>query len=232
MRKGDAKKQAILDTAQRLFYQKGFEQTSVQDILDVLKCSKGSFYHHFESKLSVLETLCAQRAEDAAGKARAAMALETGVTDRLNLLGYFFLPLRRGEERFMSLLLPMAATKEGVSLCYQYARALAESFEPLMDQLLVEALAQDICHPVRLEGMSRVVLELLNQCWQLAAQQVMGCLGSQGPLEPGELMPLLALYRGCVERLLDAPFGSLAFIELEELSQACSQVLMKLRLEP
>lgn len=44
MRKGDEKRQAILDVAEKLFYTKGYEATSVQDILDVLDTSKGSFY--------------------------------------------------------------------------------------------------------------------------------------------------------------------------------------------
>lgn len=62
MRKGDEKRQAILDVAEKLFYTKGYEATSVQDILDVLDTSKGSFYHHFESKEQVLgHPLCATR---------------------------------------------------------------------------------------------------------------------------------------------------------------------------
>ena len=36
----------------------------------------------------------------------------------------------------MSLLLPLAGTKEGTSLNYQYAKALAESFEPLLNEVL------------------------------------------------------------------------------------------------
>ena len=39
MRKGDAKRQAILDVAEKLFYSKGYEATTVQDILDVLETS-------------------------------------------------------------------------------------------------------------------------------------------------------------------------------------------------
>jgi len=231
MRKGDAKRQAILDTAQRLFFQKGFEQTSVQDILDVLACSKGSFYHHFESKLSVLETLCAQRAEEAADKARRLMPKCEELTDKLNLLFYCLFPLRKGEEAFMSLLLPLTSSKEGTSLNYQYAKALAESFEPLMDELLAIANATEVCHPVRLEGMSALILDMYNQCWQKMAEAVIAHLGSREPLEPAELQPLLNLYRGSVERLLDAPYGSMVFIELEEVCQACTQVLNKLRLE-
>ena len=41
MKKGDLRKQEILQTAEKLFCRKGYEQTSVQDILDQLKTSKG-----------------------------------------------------------------------------------------------------------------------------------------------------------------------------------------------
>ena len=231
MRKGDAKRKAILDTAQRLFYQKGFEQTSVQDILNVLKCSKGSFYHHFESKLSVLETLCARRAQEAAEQAKKAAASCQTPMDKINALSYYLMPLRKGEERFMALLLPLSATKEGVSLSYQYARALSDSFGPLWDKAIHEAMEQEICFPVKRTGVSPIVITLLNQCWQLAAQQVMGRIGCLEPMEPGELLPLLDVYRGAIERLLDAPFGSLEIINLNELCQVCTQVLNKLRME-
>lgn len=231
MRKGDAKRQAILDTAQRLFYQKGFEQTSVQDILNVLKCSKGSFYHHFESKLSVLETLCAQRAQAAAEQAEEALAACKTPMGKINALCYFLMPLRKGEERFMALLLPLSATKEGTSLSYQYALALADSFEALWDKTIAEAAAEDVCYPVKKTGISRVILLLLNQCWQSAARQVMSRIGSREPIEAGDLLPLLDLYRSSIERLLDAPFGSVEIIDLDEMSRACTQVLEKLRME-
>ena len=47
MRKGDARREQILRTAEALFYAQGYEQTSVQDILDAIGISKGGFYHHF-----------------------------------------------------------------------------------------------------------------------------------------------------------------------------------------
>ena len=62
MRKGDLKKQEILKTAESRFCRFGYETTSVQDILDDLHTSKGSFYHHFESKESLLEEICRSRA--------------------------------------------------------------------------------------------------------------------------------------------------------------------------
>lgn len=98
MRKGDEKRQAILDVAEKLFYTKGYEATSVQDILDVLDTSKGSFYHHFESKEQVLATLCAQRAAKAVTQAKEALAAEETPLDKLRTV--FFcdaVAKRRGE---------------------------------------------------------------------------------------------------------------------------------------
>ena len=45
----------ILDVAFRLFIEKGYEHTSIQDIIDNLGgLSKGAIYHHFKSKEDIL----------------------------------------------------------------------------------------------------------------------------------------------------------------------------------
>lgn len=49
------KRNEILDVAQRFVYTRGYEQMSIQDILDELKISKGAFYHYFDSKQDLLE---------------------------------------------------------------------------------------------------------------------------------------------------------------------------------
>ncbi|MCI8527298.1 MAG: TetR/AcrR family transcriptional regulator [Oscillospiraceae bacterium] len=49
--------QLILDTASRLFFQKGYDRTTLQDIIDATKLSKGAIYHHFSSKEAILITV-------------------------------------------------------------------------------------------------------------------------------------------------------------------------------
>ncbi|NDO45641.1 TetR/AcrR family transcriptional regulator [Clostridium sp. MD294] len=51
-------KKEILDAAQTLFLSKGFEQTSISDIMDIVGGAKGMFYHCFKSKEEVMHTLC------------------------------------------------------------------------------------------------------------------------------------------------------------------------------
>ncbi|MCL4562876.1 MAG: TetR/AcrR family transcriptional regulator [Chloroflexi bacterium] len=52
-----AKRDQILDVAMSLVYSKGYEQMTIQDILDGLKISRGAFYHYFDSKQALLEAL-------------------------------------------------------------------------------------------------------------------------------------------------------------------------------
>ena len=47
----------IVSAAWKLFYDQGYENTTVEDIIAESGTSKGSFYHYFEGKDSLLETL-------------------------------------------------------------------------------------------------------------------------------------------------------------------------------
>ena len=63
----------ILDTAERLFVEKGYERASLQDILDETGLSKGAVYHHFASKEDIFYAVCSrigQRNGEILGKVR------------------------------------------------------------------------------------------------------------------------------------------------------------------
>ena len=55
----------ILETAGRLFVEKGYERTSIQDIVDNLGgLSKGAIYHHFKSKEEILSAVTDRMTEE------------------------------------------------------------------------------------------------------------------------------------------------------------------------
>lgn len=47
----------LMEAAMELFAEKGFERTSVREIVDRAKVAKGTFYVHFETKTDVLRSL-------------------------------------------------------------------------------------------------------------------------------------------------------------------------------
>jgi AcrR family transcriptional regulator len=48
------RKHEFVMTALELFYKKGYENTTIKDIIDEMGVSKGAFYHYFESKEDVV----------------------------------------------------------------------------------------------------------------------------------------------------------------------------------
>ena len=65
----DRKRQVLL-TAQRLFIDKGFSTTSVQDILDESRISKGTFYNYFSSKNECLIAILGHARDEATVRRR------------------------------------------------------------------------------------------------------------------------------------------------------------------
>lgn len=50
-------KSKIVSAAWKLFYEQGYDATTVEDIINESETSKGSFYHYFDSKDSLLGSL-------------------------------------------------------------------------------------------------------------------------------------------------------------------------------
>ena len=70
------RKEAFIDAAQRLMTSKGYEQMSVQDVLDAVEASRGAFYHYFDSKQELLEAVIERMVDQGLG------AVEPVVHDR------------------------------------------------------------------------------------------------------------------------------------------------------
>ena len=50
-------KSKIVSAAWKLFYEQGYEDTTIEEIIEESGTSKGSFYHYFEGKDALLSSL-------------------------------------------------------------------------------------------------------------------------------------------------------------------------------
>ncbi len=50
-------RQTILESAFELFFEKGYEETTIQDIIDRANVARGSFYYHFRGKDELLNSI-------------------------------------------------------------------------------------------------------------------------------------------------------------------------------
>ena len=55
----DERRGELINAAQVLFFSKGYEKTSINDIVKAVGVAKGLFYYYFDSKQAILEALVA-----------------------------------------------------------------------------------------------------------------------------------------------------------------------------
>jgi AcrR family transcriptional regulator len=93
-------RQQIVDAADQLFYEHGFEATSFADIASVVGLSRGNFYYHFRTKDEILDAVIAQRlsntrtmlgkweAEGATPDERIRSFIQILITNRAKIMAY------------------------------------------------------------------------------------------------------------------------------------------------
>lgn len=214
MRKGEEKRQELLNAAEKLFCAKGYEGTSVQDILNVAEMSKGGFYHHFASKEDVIKALCARRAERALAYTEDALSKAESSMGRINAVLRGFMPLRREESTFVDMLRPVMNTPEGRAIAMTYQDALETVFLPLLKAEIAAAAAVGVVCPPMKDAES-MILNLVNHCWMQAVARQM---------DPLDMLNLLSKYRRAVEVLLDAPYGSVEIVRVEEMDEVFNRM--------
>ena len=223
MIKGDLRKKQILETAESLFAQQGYEETGVQDILNVLHLSKGSFYHHFESKEQVLQTICENRARLAAEK----MAEDTeqdGLV-RMNTLLSGMIPFQGEGLTFLKMILPVFALPEGKSVRAGYQAALKECWLPMTEEALRKMIEQGQAYTMYPSKTAEMALDLVNDLWgQIGQEIILSEKNHREMAKPGTLLTLVEPYRPAIENLFSAPYGSLELINLAGLDHMVQEI--------
>ncbi|MCM1149240.1 MAG: TetR/AcrR family transcriptional regulator [Butyricicoccus sp.] len=88
----------ILDVSYRLFKEKGYEHTSIQDIIDNLGgLSRGAIYHHFKSKAEILVAV-SDRISEKSNRMLEKIAERPGLSGKEKLRAIFRESLARPEQ--------------------------------------------------------------------------------------------------------------------------------------
>ena len=83
MKKGEKRKQELLQIAYRLFLTRGYETTSVDEIIEAAGIAKGTYYYYFQSKEQMLEAVIGMMIVAEAQAARQVLASELPVPQKI-----------------------------------------------------------------------------------------------------------------------------------------------------
>lgn len=152
--------QKILDIAYRLFMEKGYEQTSIQDIVEELGMSKGAIYHHFRSKEEILDRISSQFYEETDWFERISTDRSKTGLERLRLLFLHELQDRK-KLRMDAMVQPLMKNPRVVMESLESA---VNQVAPLLEALLREGLQDGSITCAYPKEMAQILL-LLSNLW-------------------------------------------------------------------
>ena len=87
----EERRNEIIETAGKLFEEKGYEQTQVQDIVNEIGVAKGLFYYYFKSKDEVMEELADRYADAIIDAVNKLIYKDISTFDKINRIFQIFI---------------------------------------------------------------------------------------------------------------------------------------------
>jgi AcrR family transcriptional regulator len=216
-----ARRDAILDAAQRLVYTRGYANMAIQDLIAELGISKGAFYHYFASKGEVLEALVERMVALQLLPLTDAVINDPSLPALDKLHQYFDLSFswKSGRKAFMLDLMRVWVADENAVVRQKLLTLSTTMVTPILEQIIRQGVAEgvfDVRYPAE-------VGKILIYTFQgLGDTMVALLLDPASGRDPAYLRRRLEDYcaalNDTVERLLGTAPGALHLIDLDLLA--------------
>src|SRR5690606_31037632 len=135
-----ARRDAILDAAERLLATVGYDAMTIQDVIAGAGISKGAFYHYFASKKELLEAAVARRLDRWSDAV--AVAADGGGTpsQRLRDVARALAVAKREDRALLLGALASLYRDENAVVYVRIRQAAVERFLPLVERLVEEGI--------------------------------------------------------------------------------------------
>ena len=200
-----ARRDAILDAAQRLILSNGYERLTVQHILEDLQISKGAFYHYFDTKPAVVEALTERLVEDSErALARIAEDPELAATEKLQLFFGEIIRWKSERQDLMVAMLPIWYAPENLGFRLLVDRARAKRLAPLLSAIVRQGVDEQQFATAYPEQAGAIIVAIVQALQDAMAQQLL-----TGAAKVKEMVATHGAHTEAIERYLGAPAGTL-----------------------
>ena len=191
MKKGEKRKQELLRIAYSMFVEKGYDNTSIDEIIARAGIAKGTYYYHFPSKEATLEAVIDMMIDEEVGRARAVVESPMPVPEKVAAVIYSFQP-GQGEKSIAD----AVEAEENIILHEKLNKRIISEALPLLSQVVREGDTQGIFDCEQIEERVRMILILSARAFD------------DGNVSENDLMVFIDI----VEKILGAKPGTMGFV--------------------
>ncbi len=193
MKKGERRKQELLKIAYKMFLTKGYENTSVDDIIEAAGIAKGTYYYYFESKEQTLEEVIDMMLDAMVEKAEMVQVQDIPVQQKLIGVMMCFRP-----DESEATIGEALHNQENIVMHEKTNRKLIERAVPILAKVAKQAVDEGIAACDDLEERVKMILILSSALFD-------DNMGGQ---------PNIDVFVDVIERILYAKPGTFDFIRM------------------
>ena len=213
----DERRRELIACAQRLFYSKGYERTTVGDIVAELGVAKGTFYYYFDSKLALLEAMVDELAEQSV-----VLLHEIVADEKLPVLEKwaraFQVVATWKAERKAALLamLHVLHMDENLLLKYKLQTRAVQLLSPEFAQIIAQGVEEGVFETECVEDSAGITLSIMQSLSDPLYDLLLNPGNYQDPV--ALVQRKYAAVERAIERVLGAPQGSLSFVDAQTIA--------------
>jgi AcrR family transcriptional regulator len=206
-----ARRDAILDAAQRLILSKGYESLTIQDILVDLQVSKGAFYHYFNSKAAVVEALTERLVRDSERVLAPIVSDRTlAALDKLQLFFGEIVRWKSERQNLMVAMLPVWYAADNLTFRLMVDRIAAQRLAPLLSAIVHQGVDEHQFGTAYPEQAGAIILAVVQALQDAMAQQLlMAVRRSASAPKVKDMVATQGAHIEAIERYLGVPAGTL-----------------------
>jgi AcrR family transcriptional regulator len=202
----------ILDVAQRLVYTKGYEQMTIQDILDDLQIAKGTFFHYFASKQALLEALIDRMTQEVESILIPIVDdPHLPALEKLNRYLATAVRWKTARKAFFLSLLRVWYTDDNAIVRQKVLAAGFKRVTPFLTAIIHQGIREGVLTTEYPDHVGQLLLSLMQSLGDSIAELLLSHEPSRDPLQLIE--STVAAYTDALERVLGAPTGSLEIVD-------------------
>jgi AcrR family transcriptional regulator len=201
------RRDAFVDAAQRLIALKGYEQMSIQDVLDALDASRGAFYHYFDSKVALLQAVIDRAVVEAT--ANVERILSDSSISALAKLSRLLTDIAdyKNEREDLIRGLQVWLSDDNALVRERLRRLTVTRLTPLLAPIVRQGCAEGVFSVSSPDETARVLVSILQGLNELAIELFVKRQADAITLD--EVEQTLGAYLEAMERILGLPAGSL-----------------------
>ncbi|HEX7734244.1 MAG TPA: TetR/AcrR family transcriptional regulator [Ktedonobacteraceae bacterium] len=202
-----AKRREILDAAQRLVLTKGYEQMSIQDILDEVRISSGAFHHYFDSRRALLDAFIEQIRQES--ETPLLPIIHDPDLSAIEKLQGFFDTLDRLRVAHKADVVKLGRvwyTDDNAVVRQKVEEAIFQQRAPLLTEIVRQGVREGVFTTAYPDNAGEVILSLLQGMGNIHARLLLS-LGQEGDDRSSieKIVSTYAAYMDAIERVLGAP---------------------------